>query len=149
MSSTRQRQNADALVTAFNAMDIPAILALRSSDCMRQILPASMKIPNTNNDAYSKHLYSVAKVYQNFELTCHELVEDVSARKIVMWLKARADTLVGEYVNEYIWTLEFDEAGDKIVWQKEYVDVGMLRDFWPKLKEAMKNVDAKAGRGDV
>jgi len=40
---------------------------------------------------------------------------------------------VGEYVNEYVWNMEFDEAGEKIVGWREFVDVGMARDFFPKL----------------
>ena len=142
MPPTRQRQAADALVAAFNAMDVPAIIALRSPTCMRQILPAAMKIPNTSNEAFGHHLDSMVKVFQNYELTCHELVEDVAARKIVMWLTARADTAAGEYASEYMWTLDFDESGEKIVWQKEFVDSGMSRDFWPKLRESVKKAEA-------
>ena len=142
MSPTQQRKTAEALVAAFNAMDVPAIIALRSPACMRQILPATLKIPNTSNEAFRDHLDSMAKIFHNYELTCHELVEDVAARKIVMWLTARADTAVGEYVNEYIWTLEFDESGEKVVWQKEYVDVGVARDFGPKLRERVSQANA-------
>jgi ketosteroid isomerase-like protein len=138
MSPTRQRQTADALLAAFNAMDVPAILALRSPTCIRQIRPASANVSNQNNDAFAQHLHSMLKILQNFELTCYEFVEDVAARKIVMWLRARADTIVGEYVSEYMWTLEFDEAGKKIVWQKEYVDSAVMRDFWPKVRESVK-----------
>ena len=142
MPPTRQRQTADALVAAFNAMDVPAIIALRSPTCMRQILPATMNIPHTANDAFRDHLNSLTTIFQNFELTCHELVEDVAARKIVMWLTARADTAAGGYVNEYIWTLEFDAVGEQIVWQKEFVDASMVRDFWPKLRESVKKANA-------
>lgn len=80
------------------------------------ILPASTNIPIQTNDTFAQQLHSIHKIFQTFELTCHEFVEDVAARKIAMWLKARADTVMaGEYVNEYMWTLEFDEAGEKIV----------------------------------
>ena len=137
MSPTQQRKTADALIAAFNAMDVPAIISLRSPQCVRQLLPASLKISNQSNDTYAQHLHSLVKIFQNFELTCHEFVEDVEARKMVMWLKARADTVTGEYVNEYMWTLEFDESGEQIVLQKEFVDSNMVRDFWPKLKESI------------
>lgn len=53
-----------------------------------------------------------------------------------MHLKARADTAAGEYLNEYIWTLHFDSQG-RIEEQKEYVDVGVNRDFYPKLQKAL------------
>ena len=55
-----------------------------------------------------------------------------------MYLTARADTVVGEYVNEYVWFLTFDEAGEKIVESKEFVDTIMNRDFFPKLAKAMR-----------
>lgn len=55
-----------------------------------------------------------------------------------MYLTARADTLAGQYVNEYQWTLDFDVAGTKIVKWTEFVDAVVNRDFWPKLKEAME-----------
>ena len=59
-----------------------------------------------------------------------------------MWLTARSDTLAGDYVNEYMWTLDFDEAGEKIVWQKEFVDADVVRSFWPKVREIRKNASA-------
>ena len=39
-----------------------------------------------------------------------------------MSLSARADTAAGEYVNEYMWLLDFDESGTKITRSKEYSD---------------------------
>lgn len=55
-----------------------------------------------------------------------------------MYLTARADTVVGEYVNEYVWFLTFDEAETQIVESKEFVDTVMNRDFFPKLAKAMR-----------
>ena len=54
-----------------------------------------------------------------------------------MWLTARADTEVGEYRNEYVWNLEFDESGEMIVGWREFVDAGM-KDFFPKLQAAYR-----------
>ena len=45
--------------------------------------------------------------------------------------------MAGEYVNEYMWTLDFDESGEKIVFQKEFVDSNMVRDFGPKLRASL------------
>ena len=73
------------------------------------------------------------------------MVEDVAARKIVLWLTARADTAAGLYENEYVWTLEFDEGGGKIVAMREFVDTVVNREFWPKLQAAMVE---QARRGD-
>ena len=57
-----------------------------------------------------------------------------------MWLKARADTLVGEYVNEYVWTLDFDETGERIQRVHEFMDSAVQRDFWPKLESALREL---------
>ena len=45
--------------------------------------------------------------------------------------------MAGEYVNEYMWLLDFDESGEKITRSKEYSDTALARDFFPKLKAAM------------
>lgn len=93
-----------------------------------------------NNTEYQTQLQKLIAVFLNFNLTVHDIVEDRESHRIVMWLKARADTLVGEYVNEYMWTLDFDDTGEKIIRQHEFVDTVMNRDFWPKLSAALKEM---------
>jgi len=93
-----------------------------------------------NNTEYQTQLQKLIAVFLNFNLTVHDIVEDSDSHRIVMWLKARADTLVGEYVNEYMWTLDFDDTGEKIIRQHEFVDTVTSRDFWPKLSAALKEL---------
>jgi ketosteroid isomerase-like protein len=133
-----QRQTAEAVVDAFNRMDIDAIIAYRSDDCMRRILPSTLGHPPTNNKQYRASLERLIKIFSNFSLTINDVVEDNEARKICMYLKARADTLAGEYVNEYMWTLSFNASGTKIINATEFVDTVMNKDFWPLLLAAMK-----------
>ncbi|MCJ1228642.1 hypothetical protein MMC12_005303 [Toensbergia leucococca] len=142
MSPSQQRLTADKLVVAFNNMDIPTILSLRSPDCMRQILPQSLKYGPTDNTSYAKQLSYLLPAFRNFNLTVNEVLEDASARRICMWLSARADTAAGEYVNEYMWTLDFDEGGKKILMQKEFVDTVVNKEFYPKLQAALKRLAA-------
>ena len=123
---------------AFNRMDIDAIIAFRSDDCMRHILPSTLGYPPTNNKQYRASLERLVKIFKNFSLTIDDVVEDKEARKISMYLRARADTLAGEYVNEYMWTLSFDESC-KIIKATEFVDTIVNRDFWPLLMAAMKS----------
>ena len=52
----------------------------------------------------------------------NDLLEDKDNRRICMSLSAKADTAAGEYVNEYMWLLDFDESGTKIRRSKEYSD---------------------------
>jgi len=142
MASTAQRKTADALVDTFNSMSIPDIIALRNPGCQRTILPYSLQYPPQSNETYRSQLQSIIPAFRNFSLTVYEIIEDVQQRKTIMHLKARADTAAGEYLNEYIWILKFDEEG-MIEDQKEYVDVGVQPRLLP---EAAKGVDGHEKR---
>jgi hypothetical protein len=126
-----------------NNMDPESFISLRSPDCMRSIHPTSLKIPPSTNTQFAAQLNSLKPIFRNFSLTVTELLEDVEQRKVCVWLLARADTEVGKYRNEYVWLMEFDESGENIVGMKEFVDVGMARDFWPKLKGEMARREAE------
>lgn len=133
-----QRKTADALVAAFNAMDVDTILALRTPSSTRHIIPSTLNIAPQTNAQYRTQLEQLRPIFCNFSLTVHDVLEDREAGRLCMWLKARADTVVGEYVNEYMWVLEFDESGEKVANSTEFVDTLVNREFWPKLREAMK-----------
>ena len=143
MPPTQQRQTADALLAAFNRMDIPAMMALRSPDCTQQIVPLRFGFRVQKNTEYLRRMNFIVQAFDNFHLEVNEVIEDVEARKIVMWLSARGDTKVGVYRNEYMWTMEFDGSGEKIVKIKEFVDAAMIKEFYPQLKESIR--PAKTG----
>ena len=139
---TPQRHTAEAVVAAFNIMDVPAIMSHRAPNCTRTFLPPSMNIPPQNNTTYQASLQKLLLVFHNFSLTINDLLEDKEARKISLWLSARAETLAGEYVNEYVWLLEFNEEG-KITASREFSDSVMEREFYPKLRDAMQQQQAR------
>ena len=134
---THQRQTANDYIAAFNAMDIDALASFRAPSALRFILPSTLGYPPQNNTQYIGSLRKLLSIFRSFSLTCHDVVENVPERRIVMYLTARGDTDAGEYVNEYVWFFEFDESGDKIINHKEFVDTVMNRDFWPKLAAAL------------
>ncbi|KAI5357575.1 Putative NTF2-like domain superfamily protein [Septoria linicola] len=137
MTKSPQRTAAEAVVEAFNRMDIDAIISYRHEDCLRYILPAALGHKPQSNEVYRKSLEALKPIFHNFTLVLHDVVEDKEASRICMYLTARAETLAGQYINEYMWTLDFDGAGEKITKWTEFVDSVVNRDFWPKLKEAM------------
>lgn len=146
MTPTQQRRTADALVDAFNRMDTEAIVSYRDPSCLRHFHPISLGYPPQDNAAYLDKMNSFKAVFQNLRLEVTDVVEDVPNRKICMWLLTKADTLAGEYNNEYVWNIEFNESGEKIVGWKEFVDVGTARDFLPKLrKELQKEKEKQMG----
>ncbi|KAI4124584.1 MAG: hypothetical protein LQ338_004722 [Usnochroma carphineum] len=137
MPDSQQKRTALALVESFNRMDIPAIVGARTPSCLRHLYPTAMAQAPQDTAAYAKSITSLHAIFKNFSLTLDELIEDTANHRICMWLSARADTAAGEYVNEYVWLLDFDESGKKIVRTKEFSDSVMARDFFPKLKAAM------------
>ncbi|MCJ1483962.1 hypothetical protein MMC06_004130 [Schaereria dolodes] len=146
MSLTAQRRTFDALIVAFNHMDIPAIMSFRSPVCTQKIHPLkSNPHPPQDNAAYLKRLSYIIKAFNNFHLEVHEVIEDTLQRKISAWLTAKGETKgAGEYNNEYMWVLEFDENG-KVVKIKEFVDTLYQKEFFPNLRKVVEE-QAKFGR---
>ena len=135
MTTSPQRQTATAVVAAFNEMDVDKIMSYRSPDCIRHFVPESINKPQ-NNSTYARSLHQLRAIFHNFSLTVSETIEEGS--RLCMFLSARADTVAGEYVNEYVWLLDFDENGTKILNTKEYSDTLMAKEFYPKLQAAME-----------
>jgi hypothetical protein len=143
MTPTQQRRTADAVVDALNRMDTEAIISYRDPSCLRHIHPISLSYPPQDNAAYLDKMNSFKAIFQNIRFEVTDVVEDIPNRKICMWVLAKADTLAGEYNNEYVWNIEFNESGEKIVGWKEFVDVGTARDFLPKLRKEMQKIKEK------
>ena len=138
---SKQRKTAEGLVAAFNDMDVEAIVSYRHPSCKRIFLPASMGLKPQDNATYFTSLKKLREIFHNFSLTVNDIMEDHQARRICMLLKAQADTAAGKYVNEYMWLLDFDEAG-RITTAQEFSDSVMERDFSPKLRAAMMKQQA-------
>lgn len=149
MHST-ERQTADAIVAAFNARDLPTIVALRTPTCQRVFRPASLNLQPQNNAAFLNNLKTMDSIFESFHLTVTDVIEGISVdstgkerKKIIMYVEAKGDTPVGEYINEYVWKMAFEENGERVSEWEEYVDAGMTRDFLPKLTaEIKKRVEA-------
>jgi hypothetical protein len=156
---SKERQTANALVAAFNSMDIDTISALRTPDCQRVFLPSSLGYAPQSNDTYRANLMAMESVFTSFQITVNDVLEATSdsalggegKKKIVMYVTARGDTAVGEYRNEYVWKMSFEEGGERICEWSEFVDVGVSRDFMPKLKAgiAKKMAEEKERQGGV
>lgn len=149
MSKTQRRRTAEAVIAAFNIMDIDAIMSYRSPDCLRFLLPSTIGSAPSDNTKYRAQLEQLKPIFANFSLTAHDMFEDDAENRICMYLRARADTLAGEYINEYVWMMDFDDSGNRITRVKEFVDTVMKRDFFPRLAAAMKEHQAKSVVNDV
>jgi hypothetical protein len=151
---SQERNTANAIVTAFNSMDIDTIISLRTPDCQRIFLPSSLNYAPQSNKTYRASLEAMKSVFTFFKISVDDIIEGVSdtevdprrggeykKKKIVMFVTAAGATTVGEYRNEYVWSIAFEEGGD----------VGVSRDFMPKLKGeiARKMAESKGRDGGV
>lgn len=143
--ASKELQTALAIVSAFNKMDIETIISLRTPTCKRTFLPTSLNLPPQTNAASRAQLNGMKSVFANFHVTVTDIIEGFSTspdgaqqrKKIVLYVEATGQTPVGEYKNEYVWKLAFDEEGGKVDEWSEYVDVGKTRDFYPLLRGEM------------
>lgn len=147
MTFSTRRKTAEGLIAAFNKMDVDTIISYRSSECVRRFLPLSMGLGEQDNATYRTSLLKLRAIFHNFSLKINDLIEDSAANRVCLSLNARADTMAGEYVNEYMWLLDFDKTCTKITLSQEFSDTVMERDFFPKLKAAMEKQQAGQTNG--
>ncbi|KAJ4992655.1 hypothetical protein SVAN01_01701 [Stagonosporopsis vannaccii] len=138
---SKERQTADKLVAAYNAMDVDTIIALRTPDCERAFLPStSLKYPPQSNTFFRQNLNGIAAVFTSFKIVVDDVIEgtnDAGAKRIVMYVSAFGESAVGEYRNQYVWRMGFTGDGELISEWTEFVDVGVARDYYPLLKGEM------------
>ncbi|KAF3045534.1 hypothetical protein E8E12_009343 [Didymella heteroderae] len=146
---SKERQTADKLVAAYNAMDVSTIIALRTPDCQRVFLPSSLKYLPQSNAYFQQDLTAISTIFTSFKVVVDDMIEGVSfdgTKRIVMYVSAFGESSVGEYRNQYVWKMGFTDDGELIREWSEFVDVGMAQDFYPKLKgEMVRRAAAKDG----
>lgn len=144
---TKERQTADKLVLAYNAMDVSTIISLRTPDCQRVFFPSSLNYPPQSNAFFQQNLLAISTIFTSFKIVVDDVIEGISedgSKRIVMYVSAFGESPVGEYRNQYVWKMGFEEGGERISEWSEFVDVGVARDFYPLLKgEMLRRVAVK------
>ncbi|KAH7087114.1 hypothetical protein FB567DRAFT_602682 [Paraphoma chrysanthemicola] len=130
-----QKATTQAVLDAYNAWDLDAILAFRAPDCQQQVLPASMGRPSMSNSEYRERLKILLPWFRKFTVTVHTTVHDAEQHTCMMHATSTAETDIGPYANEYALVLHFTEDGKKVVRFLEYVDSKYSSEFFAKLAE--------------
>ncbi|OJD40639.1 cytochrome p450 [Diplodia corticola] len=136
---SRQRQTALAVVDAFNRLDTTTVFKLRDRSCWREIYPKSLGAAPQDNSACQRSLNMLANTFKEMHMSVHEIIEDVPARKVCLWIIATGRTVSGPFTNEYVWSLEFDESGSQIIRWKEFADAISTKNLFPELMAASGN----------
>ncbi|KAE8852347.1 hypothetical protein PTNB73_01363 [Pyrenophora teres f. teres] len=79
-----QQDTARAVIDAYNAWDVDAILAYRSPDCKHRVLPASMNRAAKSNDEYRAYLNTIMPLYLNFTVVVMEEIHDARAHTCII-----------------------------------------------------------------
>ncbi|KAL9009031.1 MAG: hypothetical protein Q9173_005907 [Seirophora scorigena] len=130
-------QTAQTLLSAYNSWDIEAIMDVRAADCMNFIHPASLGVQPMNNEQYAAFFTPNMPMFKDFHLTVHDTIIDEAARKVNMRLTSTATSVMGDYSNQYMVTLQMTEDGRKVERFDEFADSKFSAEFFPKLREFM------------
>ncbi|KAI0472149.1 hypothetical protein GGR56DRAFT_657149 [Xylariaceae sp. FL0804] len=94
---SQRRQTALACIAAYNQWSLPAIMSLRSDDCVNEILPKSLRMPPMDNRAYAAFFSGNMPRFRDFRVVVDDVVEDERGNKLVVWAHSTAATDVGPY----------------------------------------------------
>ncbi|VUC32604.1 unnamed protein product [Clonostachys rosea] len=119
------QKTATNFIDCCNEHTVDAILSLRTDTCKHTHLPSSLGIGTYNKAEYGAFYGRFADMMK--DCSCRiaddkEMVVDVESRKVVMHVKNKGSTPLGEYENEYMWILTMTEDGKMIQEIVEFCD---------------------------
>jgi hypothetical protein len=82
----------------------------------------------------------MSTIFTSYRVEVDDVIEGTSddgKKKLIMYISAFGESPIGPYRNQYVWRMGFTDDGELINDWSEFVDVGMVRDFYPKLKAEM------------
>lgn len=92
-----------------------------------------MGFPEMDNPAYEAVQRKLYPAFKDLKVEILDMFKDEENKKMAFWATAKGDTSQGEYSNEYVFMFQINEAGDKIIKLREYVDSAFMKEFSPKL----------------
>ncbi|KAK7538242.1 uncharacterized protein J3D65DRAFT_602269 [Phyllosticta citribraziliensis] len=138
---SKQRQTALAVVDAIKRFDTRTVFDLRERNAPREIYPRILGAKTQDDEGMRNVLNMFRNVFRSLDLTIFEMVEDLPARKICIWLHADGQTIAGKYTNDYVWSLHFNETGTKIVRWIEFSDSLSTKRHFPELHGSAEDDD--------
>jgi ketosteroid isomerase-like protein len=100
-----------------------------------------------NNEAYAAFLEDILPIFRDMHLTVHDTTIDEVERRVVMHVSSKALTVMGEYANEYIFSLWMTEDGKTVERVEEFADSKYSADYFGKLGELVAGMEAADNKG--
>ena len=137
VSRAQLLQMAHAFVESYNSFTVDALLSVRSPSCTHHTLPTNDKrFPPRSNDEYGTFVQPFISTMRDFRLMIvneDEITVDVERRKVVFYARSHTETDVGEYANEYVFTLSMSADGKSVDKVIEFFDSAYLEKFFARL----------------
>ncbi|SPO05375.1 uncharacterized protein DNG_08062 [Cephalotrichum gorgonifer] len=138
MSPIREQilKTVDGYLAAFNTNTPEGTIALRSPDCKHHVLPKSAGHPVRSNEEYRDFISPGFQIMKPFIIKLADGVPpiiDEEQRKVTLYLASSAETPIGPYVNEYVFTLRTNDSGTEIVEVVEFIDSAYTAEFMTKI----------------
>ncbi|KAK8161982.1 hypothetical protein IWX90DRAFT_416978 [Phyllosticta citrichinensis] len=138
---SKQRQTALAVIDAIKRFDTRTVLELLERNAPREIYPRILGAKTQDDEGIRNVLNMFRNIFRSLDLTVYEIVEDLPARKICIWLHVDGQTVAGKYTNDYVWSLHFNETGTKVVRWMEFTDSLSTKRQFPELHGSAENDD--------
>lgn len=140
---------ADDFIEGFNTNIPKETVAHRSPNCKHRFIPVSPDNPTRANEEYETFITPALKFMQNYRFRFSEglfPIIDEETRTIVLFLVASAETPIGPYQNEYVFTLRASADGTEINEIVEFVDTKQTSEFMARIQEYVAVKKAQASK---
>ncbi|ORY54811.1 uncharacterized protein BCR38DRAFT_453145 [Pseudomassariella vexata] len=124
-----------AVINAYNAWDVDAIMALRAPDCIHRVLPESLGQPAMNNTEYRAYFESIQPLFENWTITITNTIEDQGAHKVGFHANSTGTMCAGPYANEYALFFHMTDDDALVLEIDEFVDSDHTKDYFVRLGE--------------
>lgn len=127
---SKRLQTAKAYIEHFTMLDSELLASLLADNYAHIMAPASLAIDSLTKESFLEHNQNMRKIMSGFPVHGKEYIESEVANTVVVWATSRTEfkdevQREGEdwdYEGEYVFMLEMDATGEKIVRCVEFLD---------------------------
>jgi ketosteroid isomerase-like protein len=149
MSSSKLVETAHALIDAYHAQDAEKIMALRTPDCEQVVFPVSLQRPPQKNTEFLAHFSAMKGIFWGWKSEVLDTVVDAPAHKVVLHSIARAESAIGPFENEMVFTIWMTDDDSQIKQVREFVDSAYVREFFGRLMKKKAEAEAAAAADEA
>lgn len=121
------------VIDGYHQCDVDAIMSVRSLNCSHQFLPHSMNARTLTNAEYAQYIGRLIPLFKDFQLQVHSQMVDPEARSMCFWATGTATSELGDYRNEYVYSMRTTDDGKHIDAVQEFSDSATAMIYFQRL----------------